>query len=246
MAITLPMEPVKATRVNPKILVLYGMPKVGKTEVLSQLESNLILDLEDGAAYYEALKINVHKTADLDAVYESIMAEGRKRAAAGKRGEDLFPYKYLSIDTIDALEGMAEISSTEKYKESVIGKTFKGDSILELPQGAGYGYIRREVMDKVIKLSKVCRGLVITSHIKDKLLNKGGVEVTSKDISLTGKLSQIVCAKADAIGHLFRNKEGALHVNFETVEDSSVMGGRAKHLTGKSFEFSWDKIFLPE
>lgn len=246
MSIILPTAPVKATRVNPKIILFYSLPKVGKTEALSKLPNNLLLDLEDGAAYYECLKLPVSKTEQIREICKSIRAEGAKRAAAGKKGVDIFPYPYISLDTADELEGFCEVSATSKYKETAIGSTFTGDSVLELPQGAGYGHIRKEFMEQVMMLAAVCKTLIITSHIKDKNINKGGVEATFKDISLTGKLGSILCARVDAIGYLYRNKNSELWVNFQSIEDSAVMGGRAKHLTGKNMPFDWETIFIPE
>ncbi len=240
----LPNEPVKPSRINPKILVLYGLPKVGKTKKLSELENNLIVDLEDGAAYYECLRVTLTSIAQLDDLYASIMEEGKKRAAAGKKGEDLFPYKYISLDTIDALEDCAERAATAKYKKSTIGKSFDGESVIELPNGGGYYYLRKEVMDTLVKISKVCKTLIIISHVKEKNLSKGGMDVSVRDISLTGKLGQIVCAKADAIGYVYREQDGPLMVSFETIEASAVMGGRCEHLKGRVMEFEWENIFL--
>jgi len=242
----LPETPIKPTRINPKILVIYGLPKVGKTKILSQLPENLILDLEDGAAYYEALRISITKTSDLDELYAEIMKEGAKRVKDGKKGADVFPYKYISLDTIDALEDMAERTATAKYKSTTIGKSFTGESVIELPNGGGYYYLRKEVMEKLILISKVCKTLIIVSHVKEKNLTKGGMDVSVRDISLTGKLGGIVCARADAIGYVFREPDGPLMISFETVESGAIMGGRCEHLKGKVMPFEWDKIFLPE
>ena len=40
----------KAISNNPKVMLLYGAPKVGKTTALSQLNDCLIIDTEQGAA----------------------------------------------------------------------------------------------------------------------------------------------------------------------------------------------------
>lgn len=45
MAIELPKSKVPAITQDPKNLILFGLPKVGKTTILSTLEGNLILDL---------------------------------------------------------------------------------------------------------------------------------------------------------------------------------------------------------
>ena len=42
--ITLPTIKIPAETQDPKYLILFGLPKVGKTTVLSTLENNLILD----------------------------------------------------------------------------------------------------------------------------------------------------------------------------------------------------------
>ena len=56
--IELPTNKVAITQVNPDKLILFSSPKPGKTTALAMLENNLILDLEDGAGYVNALKIN--------------------------------------------------------------------------------------------------------------------------------------------------------------------------------------------
>lgn len=43
--IELPKTKIPAETQDPKYLILFGLPKVGKTTVLASLENNLILDL---------------------------------------------------------------------------------------------------------------------------------------------------------------------------------------------------------
>lgn len=247
MPIVLPTEVTPVQRIDPKILVLYGKPKVGKTELLSKLKGCLTIDSEDGSDYFEMLKIKITRAEEIDEVFEAIMTEGRKRAKEGKTGLDLFPYKYIAVDTADALEDMCERSATKKYKNSTIGKSFDGDTVLELPKGSGYYYLRNELMSKLMMLTKVCKGLIIVAHIREKNIDKGGTEVTTKDLSLTGKISQLVCAKADAIGYVYRDRdEKEVMVSFETLESSAIMGARAAHLRGVTMPFNWDKIFIDQ
>ena len=59
MSIVLPTKKVKAERVNPKRLVIYSKPKTGKTTAFAGLDNNLLLDLENGADYVEALKVKI-------------------------------------------------------------------------------------------------------------------------------------------------------------------------------------------
>jgi hypothetical protein len=57
--IELPSSKINATRVNPKKLILFSKPKVGKTEMISGLDDCLLIDLEDGSEFVSAMKTNI-------------------------------------------------------------------------------------------------------------------------------------------------------------------------------------------
>ena len=77
MSIVLPTTKVKAQRVNPKRLIIYSKPKTGKTTAFAGLEENLIMDLEHGAGYVEALKIEVNSLQELLDAGKAIKAADR-------------------------------------------------------------------------------------------------------------------------------------------------------------------------
>lgn len=225
----LPKEKVKASYRNPKILVLYSTPKLGKTTLLSQLENNLIVDLEDGTKYLDALKINANNMAEFIEVGKALAA-----------GHD---YKYLSLDTITKFESFCEEEATKKYKKTLIGKHFEGNSVLTLPMGAGYGLLREEMSLWLDKIYQLAPHIILVGHLKDKFItDKKGQEVAAKDLDLTGKLKNIVCANADAIGYLFR-KDGKVWVSFQS-SDEITCGARPEHLKGQTFEFDWNRIYI--
>ena len=103
MAITLPTAVVKKTRISPKISLFYGLPKVGKTGKMAELEGNLILDGEEGAEVYDCLRVTIRSTADIDEVYKQIMAQ----ALAFKKANPDKPAQYLiqSESVADNLPG---------------------------------------------------------------------------------------------------------------------------------------------
>lgn len=255
----LPQSRLAATRINPRISLFYGLPKVGKTTEVAKLEECLILDAERGAEALDVMRVPVNSISgptvhnqdgslaftSIDSVFNEIMKIGiAEFEKTGKKPKP--PYKYLAMDTLDKLEDFCEVTATEKYKASVIGQKFEGKSVIELPQGAGYYHLRNEVLGYVDKLASICEHLILVSHIKEKLLNKGGIEVSVRDISLTGKLGSMVAAKADVIGYMYREpgKEG-VQVSFETTENG-VMGARFRRLAGQKFPMDWSRIFLPE
>ena len=61
----LPKKIIKASNHNPKNLIIFSKPKVGKTTLLAQLPDNLILDFEEGSDYVDAMKIKVDSISKL-------------------------------------------------------------------------------------------------------------------------------------------------------------------------------------
>lgn len=57
----LPTAKIPAATQDPKYLILFGLPKVGKTTILSTLDNNLILDFEQGTTYVDALKVQINR-----------------------------------------------------------------------------------------------------------------------------------------------------------------------------------------
>lgn len=225
----LPKTKVAAQTKNPRSLLLYGPPKVGKTELLSQLDDCLILDLEKGTALVEALKIEANSLAELKAVGDEIIKQGR-------------PYKRIAVDTISVLEAWCEESAKKLYMQTPIGKNFTGKSVLELPQGGGYLYLRLAFNQWKAYIETLADEVIYISHLREKLIEKAGKEVSAKDVDLTGKLKSITCASVDAVGYLYR-KNGQLWVTFKS-DDDVICGSRCNHLKGQEFEFNWNKIYI--
>lgn len=236
----LPKQAAPPTTVDPRVLILYGAPKVGKTTVLAQLSQQhncLIVDLEDGTDYLTAMRIKVHNMAELEAVAQ------RLREDLAKYGKPT--YDFVAIDTVSAMEDWAELRGTERYKANPTGKNFKGASVLELPHGHGYLWLRLAFQELLGMFSGTSKRLILVCHLRDKFLDKGGQEVAVKDLELTGKIRSITASKADAIGYMFRDatrNQGALMVSFQTLEQVSC-GSRCDHLKGQVFPFDWKKIY---
>ena len=128
--IILPMKKVSAETKSPKNLIIFSKPKVGKTSLLSELENCLIIDLEDGTDYVDAIKLKARSIQDIKAI--------------GKAIKDAdYPYKYVAVDTITALEEMCVPLAEEMYSKSSMGKNWftegkdKYGTILNMPNGAG-------------------------------------------------------------------------------------------------------------
>jgi len=240
--ISLPMTRVAATRANPKRLVIYSKPKAGKTSALALLDNCLILDFENGSDYVEAMKLKVDSLATLKAIGQEIVKANK-------------PYKYIAIDTVTALEEMCIGYAKTLYQDTPMGKNFAGDNVLKLPNGAGYMYLREaffKILDYIETLVPDDGSLILLGHLKDKMLETNGKEVSAVDLDLSGKIKSIVCAKADAIGLLSR-KGDKVSLNFKTSEEVTC-GARPDHLKNQeiiltelvdgNLKANWDKIFI--
>jgi hypothetical protein len=230
--LVLPKAVTPPTTIDPRVLILYGAPKVGKTSVLSQLPGCLIVDLEDGTDYLSALKVKASNMAELEAIAQSLRNPPNQ-------------YPYIAIDTVSKMEDWAELQGTNRYKANPTGKNFTGNSVLELPHGHGYLWLRLAFQELLGMFSGTTSRLILVCHLRDKFLDKGGSEVAVKDLELTGKIRNITASKADAIGYMFRDvskNQGRLMVSFQTFEQVSC-GSRCDHLKGQAFEFDWKKIY---
>ena len=244
--LTLPTEKIQAKVENPRFLIIYGKPKSGKTTIAVALENNLIIDLEGGSQYMNALSVQARSVEDLGEIANAITAKIKETSVK--------PYKYITIDSATVLEEISKPLALRLYQQTPMGKSYK-DDILKLPNGAGYMYVR-EAFDKIINMFKgLCDTLILIGHCKDAMINKDGKEMSEMSLDLSGKLARITLASADAIGYIYRNKNKTM-LNFKGGEDY-ILGARAPHLKEQEFVIAesedpktvnvfWDKIFLPE
>lgn len=237
--------------------MLYSMPKIGKTTIASELEDSLLIDIEDGSDFVDAVKIKANSWKELYQIGEAIKEQGK-------------PYKRIFIDTVTVLseqwaDDLAKSlylnspMAAKKYKANpellesmtiLVARNSKGEEF-----NSGYQWIRlayTKCFNYLLTLPTEC--LILLAHVRDvALVDKEGNSVSSTDLSLTGKIKQMTCARADAIGYLYRTTIGAkdgrpisqLRISFYSGTEI-LSCARCKHLAGEDFEFDWNKIFLSE
>lgn len=254
----LPLEITPAYSQNPKRLVIISHPKVGKTTVVSKLENNLIIDLEDSSDYVSGLKINIKKEArklKIDS-FEMVGRLIKSLEKACKESSDGYAYDYITIDTTTALESIARELGTRMYKNSNQGKNFTGSDVTVLAKGSGYAWLRL-AFDKLYSKFKTFprKSLILLGHVKLISAEKDGKELEIQDINLTGKLKTMLCEDADATGFMYRDKHGNNVISFKTSEYDRITGSRSNHLANEEIIISertedgniithWDKIFI--
>ena len=211
----------KAVSQNPKSLLLYGAPKVGKTTALSQITDCLIIDTEGGANMIDGYIETVKTREELI----ELLQEAQK-------GHD---YKYVAIDTIDRIATWAEKSVCKE--ENVVG-------IADLPFGKGFGLVREKVLNTVSILKDIFPHVIIIGHRKwARAIVDGKSIVEPESLDLTGKLKNMLMADCDAIGYVYRDDEkDNLMVTFK-VNDALEAGSRSPHLRGKEMQLKWNLIY---
>lgn len=235
MSIELPTSKIPAATQDPKNLIIFGLPKCGKTTILSTLENNLLLDMEDGSDYVDALKIKVHSLKELKEVCKTIKEAGK-------------PYKFITIDTVTAIEEMAKPVAIALYQTSPQFSEKYADvkDPALLPNGVGWN-LWRNAVESIINLIASCAdNLIICGHVKDSKLDENASGAL-KTLDLMGKLSRILSAKSDAIGFVHRDEDSNLCIKFG--QDGEVLtGARPQHLANKDIvvaEWNGDGTFTP-
>lgn len=248
----LPTGVVKATEVNPGTLVLFGHTKQGKTTLVANLEDNLILDLEGGTKYYDCVKIDVPRIAQDTSITEwevlrSILKELKEyREKHGKN-----KYSKITVDTVGRLEEITMPLAIAMHKAEPRNKSFQGNDLRTVPNGAGWLAIRKAFFQVIATFELYCDTVILVAHTKDKTINRRGSELNITDIDVSGKMSQMLAANADAIGLVYR-KDNKTMVSFKTTE-FIVSGARVDHLKEKEvvlaetnedgeFTFYWNEI----
>lgn len=186
--ITLPTERKKAENYNPSLLVLFGKPKSGKSTLMAALDSNLIIDLENGYRALSVMDVQVRTAEELFQVKAMIEAQMQKTGT--------FPYRFITIDNATRLEEMSLPYAAHLYRSTAMGqgwgkikdlKTGKSEidpkaDVRLLPNGAGYLYLRQAIRKMIDMFKPLCETLILVAHVKDKQIKKNGEEMSEMSI----------------------------------------------------------------
>lgn len=245
--VTLPTSKVPATSTNPNFMILYGRPKAGKTSALAQLDNNLIVDLEGGSTFIDAMAVQARSVNELGEIAQAI------RAKNTEVGHNF--YKHITIDNATRLEEICLPYAAILYRQTPMGKNWKGTDVRLLPNGSGYMYIRQAVRKIIDMFKDLCNEFILVGHVKDVQIEQNGEELSEMALDLVGKLSSIICGEADAVGYVYR-KGNETHISFKGG-DGTIKEARAPHLRGQDIIIAtgnedgtittyWNKIYKNE
>lgn len=246
--IVLPTQRRKATDYNPRLMVLYGKPKNGKSTIMASLDNNLIIDLEDGYRALDVMAVQARSANDIFEIKNLI-------AQKNHENDDKPFYRFITIDNATRLEEMSLVYAAALYRRTPMGANFgykkdkignilkdkNGNKIInpkadvrQLPNGAGYTYLRNALKEMVNMFKPLCDTLILVCHVKDKQIKKNDGETTEMAVDLVGKLGDIICGEADAIGYVYR-QDNKTFISF-VGGDNAIRGSRPLHLREKVFQ----------
>ena len=198
------------------------------------------MDFEQGTTYVDALKVQINNLKELKECIKAIKEAGK-------------PYKYITIDTITAVEEMAKPLALQMWQNSPLYTTkYEVKDITQVAQGAGYSFWRQAIEAIIDLIASAADNIILCGHVKDAALAEN-VTGSIKQLDLTGKVSRILSARSDAIGFVHRDENSNLCINFGQSGEI-LTGARPKHLANKdiivaehqedgTFVSHWERIY---
>lgn len=243
---------------EPRFMIVYSKPKIGKTSNLMALPNSLLIDLENSGEFFAGNSINLTKEAEKEGKHPvALIKELSLKIKEANKTAGKPVYDFIVLDSATVLEDHATLLATRNYRLSPIGKNFTGkDVVKELPNGAGYGWLRdafEELYLPFVGLPGKCFILVV--HTKDSVITKDGKELSVLELNLAGKSKLITASKADAIGLIYRAPKlpDTNILSFVVSESNTAIGTRMDTLKNKEFtlssivndklETNWDVVF---
>ena len=246
MAIILPDEKQKKLLTEPTVFLFYGLEKIGKTTIASELPNCLHVDLERGTKYVDTARINCESWEELIAIKEAVLAREKR-------------YDFIVLDTLTAMETYCRKLATETYMGTNQGKNFNRDKtgkvlpidewndVIDALGQNGYLYIFnawRKMMDTVMEMTQESKypdnptRLILIGHMRDKYIDPNSPtstnKVSTKELDLTGKLKAITLQSyADSIAKCSRDKLGNLIFNFQAGDEDVSAGSRVGPINQK-------------
>ncbi len=153
-------------------ILLYGVPKLGKSSFASQFPEAMFFECEPGLNHLEVFKVPTYS-------WEAFL-EACKLIAKGDHN-----FKTLVIDTVDNAFKMCSDYVCAKH-----GIEYEGD----MGHGKGWAFVKNEWHRVLTRLASLPYGLILISHAIDKTIETRTGEYTKTTPSLPDRARNVVLA----------------------------------------------------
>lgn len=223
------LEPSKISRdLKGKFLLIYGLPKVGKSTFGSQLPRSLFLNFEQGTNALAGIRsVPILRWSD----FKKVLSQLRKAQAREM-------YDTIVVDTVSIAWQLCE-----KYicqREGV-------DTIRDIPWGQGWGMLRNEFSECWREITLLGFGILFIAHSKDKpteMRDEDGEAITAVAPDLPNQCYTIVNSIVDIIGYLQvqMNNDGTSERFLYTRSTPTIFAGSRYQYLAPKIKFGYQEL----
>jgi hypothetical protein len=157
-------------------ILLYGEPKIGKSEACSRIPGALFIPTEAGLKNLSVFSTPLVESWDDFLSIAKEIAEGKHQ------------FKTIIIDTID---GMYQLCAKHICQKN------GWDHESDLDYGKGYARVRLELMRVLHKLAALSTGLVLVGHSKEKEVKTRTGNFDRVTLCFSGSIEEAITAFVD-------------------------------------------------
>lgn len=206
-----------------KYVLLYGMPKVGKTTAACSFPKTLLCAFEKGYNMIGGIRPqDINKWSDFKAVIKQL-----------EKAEAKQMYSTIVIDTVTIAWDMCEKFICSQHDVQKIG---------DIPWGGGYSECKKEFANCLRQITKLGYGIVLIAHDVTRKSEDGEIEYHSPEIPK--RAVEICNGLVDIIGYIGKifNESGECERWLYTRETPTIFAGsRFKYLEPK-IKFGYDEL----
>lgn len=223
------LEPSKISRdLKGKFLMIYGLPKVGKSTFGSQLPRSLFLNFEQGTNALAGIRsVPILRWSD----FKKVLSQLRKPQAKEM-------YDSIVVDTASIAWQLCE-----KYvcqREGV-------ESIRDIPWGQGWGMLRNEFAECWREITLLGFGILFIAHSKEKpteMQDEEGNAITAVAPDLPNQCYTIINSIVDIIGYVQvqMNSDGSTERYLYTRATPTVFAGSRYQYLAPKIKFGYQEL----
>ena len=182
----------RKTSLSEQTVMLYGMPKAGKSGMCAQIPDALFLATEPGLNHLDVFQVPVNDWATF-------------LTAAGELDKGDHPFKTIVVDTVD---------NAYKFCTAHVCKQLGVKHPADMPYGKGYALVNNEFHRVMTKLAGLPCGLFLISHAVEREIESRTGKYHKTMPTLPDGARKILLGMTDII--LFADLEA------DTAKDGSI------------------------
>ena len=223
------LEPSKISRdLKGKFLLIYGLPKTGKSTFGSQLPRSLFLNFEQGTNALAGIRsVPILRWTD----FKKVLSQLRKPQAREM-------YDSIVVDTASIAWQLCE--EYIKQRESV-------DSIRDIPWGQGWNMLKTEFSECWREITLLGFGILFIAHSKEKpteMRDEEGNAISAVCPDLPNNAYTIINSIVDIIGYLQvqMNPYGTTERFLYTRSTPTVFAGSRYQYLAPKIKFGYNEL----